>query len=519
MDTALYEKISKWMDDHEEALIRDISRMVAIPSVSDPSEPGGPFGAGCRKALEEMLEMGREYGFHTRNFENYAGSLWLEEGELKNTIGFWNHLDVVPVGDNWQYEPFAPVLKDGWLIGRGTQDNKGPAVGMLYLMMCLHELQIPLKHRLCLYVGCDEERGMEDMKYFTTHYETPALSLIADSGFPVCYGEKGIVEGSLISRKLVSGELLELKGGTASNMIPQAAYAVLCGKSAERLKRFMADSTESKKAGPDNAGPDNAEQDGAGQNSAVQDSAGPDSGGAMQHFKLEEREDGSAVLTAFGTSGHSAFPEGSCNAIQLLLETLLREGILEDADAEVIRPLAEANQDYYGEAFGIAAQDEPSGRLTSAGTMIRIREGSVELHFNIRYPIRHTYRELEGKLLQYCEEKGCRWNTQRNSDPNYFPREHPAVDLLTGVYNEIMGLHTEPFAMAGGTYARTLPHAFAYGIGGMPRTEEEEACTLFAPGHGGAHQPDEALYVKKLVKALKIYAMAIIALNELPELS
>lgn len=505
MDTALYEKISKWMDEHEEALIRDISRMVAIPSVSDPGEPGGPFGAGCKRALEEMLKMGREYGFHTHNFEDYVGSLWLEEGELKNTVGFWNHLDVVPVGDNWQYEPFSPVFKEGWLIGRGTQDNKGPAVGMLYLMMCFKELQIPLKHRLCLYVGCDEERGMEDMKYFTSHYETPALSMIADSGFPVCYGEKGIVEGSLISRKLVSGELLELKGGTASNMIPQAATAVLSGKSAERLRRWMADNTEDS--------PGKADQDGHMEenNSRVK--------AAVQHFKLEEREDGSAVLTAFGTSGHSAFPEGSCNAIQLLLETLLREQILEEADAEVIRPLAEANQDYYGEAFGIAAQDEPSGRLTSAGTMIRIREGSVELHFNIRYPIQHTYCELEQKLLRYCEEKGCRWSTERNSDPNYFPREHPAVELLTGVYNEIMGLHTQPFAMAGGTYARTLPHAFAYGIGGMPKTKEEEECTLFAPGHGGAHQPDEALYIKKLVKALKIYAMAIIALNDIQELT
>lgn len=156
MDMELFNRVSKWMDQHTLQIVDDVKRLVAIPSISNPDAEVKPFGEGCRQALEETLQIGKEHGFSVHNYENYVGALWLEEGSLENTIGFWNHLDVVPVGSNWTYDPFRPVFKDGFLIGRGAQDNKGPAIGMLYVMKCLKELQIPLTHRLCLYVGCDE---------------------------------------------------------------------------------------------------------------------------------------------------------------------------------------------------------------------------------------------------------------------------------------------------------------------------------------------------------------------------
>ena len=118
-------------------------------------------------------------------------------------------------------------MEEPFLIGRGSQDNKGPAVGILYMMECLRELQVPLGHQLCLFVGTDEERGMEDLEYYIQRYPAPRLSMIADSGFPVCYGEKGIIEGGLCCPKLTWEGIRELKGGSASNMIPDMAYAVL----------------------------------------------------------------------------------------------------------------------------------------------------------------------------------------------------------------------------------------------------------------------------------------------------
>ena len=188
MNRELYDKIDHWMETHREELIQDICRLVKIPSISNPEEEVKPYGKRCRDALAEMLKIGQEYGFRTNNYEGYVGALWLEEDtkdvSMENTIGFWNHLDVVPVGNNWKYDPFDPIVKDGFLIGRGAQDNKGPAVGMMYVMRCLKELGIPLNHHLCLFVGCDEERGMTDLEYYTAHYQTPALCMLWGKGNP-----------------------------------------------------------------------------------------------------------------------------------------------------------------------------------------------------------------------------------------------------------------------------------------------------------------------------------------------
>lgn len=46
-------------------------------------------------------------------------------GEKPLHICFAGHIDVVPPGDGWESDPFKPILKDGYLYGRGAQDMKG----------------------------------------------------------------------------------------------------------------------------------------------------------------------------------------------------------------------------------------------------------------------------------------------------------------------------------------------------------------------------------------------------------
>ena len=62
-------------------------------------------------------------------------------------------------------------------------------------MKYLKEQGVPLEHTIRLYLGCSEERGMEDIEYYTSHYPAPEFSFTPDASFPVCYGEKGILEG------------------------------------------------------------------------------------------------------------------------------------------------------------------------------------------------------------------------------------------------------------------------------------------------------------------------------------
>lgn len=245
VDKAIYEQVHQWMEAHKENMIQDIQRLIKVPSISNPLEAVKPFGAACRQAMDEMLQIGREHGFYTENYEYYVGSIGEKEKKWDDMIGFWNHLDVVPVGVGWDFEPFGATRKGDLLIGRGSQDNKGPAIGMLYVMECIRDLKLPVGHQLCLFVGSDEERGMADLEYYTKNYPTPAISMIADCGFPVCYGEKGIIEGKTVSLGTMSESVLEFYGGSAGNIIPdKAVLAVkkdsITEKQLEQLKGLEA---------------------------------------------------------------------------------------------------------------------------------------------------------------------------------------------------------------------------------------------------------------------------------------
>ena len=133
----------------------------------------------------------------------------------------------------------------------------------------------------------------------------------------------------------------------------------------------------------------------------------------------------------------------------------------------------------------------------------------MSLTLNIRYAITAKDQEDIAALTAYGAANGIRFRLERNSRPGYFPKEHPAVDILTDVYNELTGSDAKSYVMGGGTYARKLPNAFSYGPGGIKESEEDKEARerLFAPGHGGGHEPDEALNLRLFVEAMKIYAI------------
>lgn len=475
----LEQDIENWIASHRDAMVADISRLVKIRSVSDAEHgtPESPFGQGCRDALEEMLKIGREHGFTVKNHDNRVGSLCLTEGKWEDTIGFWGHLDVVPEGSDWDYAPYEPLYKDGYLIGRGSQDNKGPTVAVMYVIKCLSELGVTLRHPLKLFVGCDEEKGMSDLEYYTAHYPCPGMSMIADCGFPVCYGEKGIIEANLVSNHKASGAILSFEGGVASNMVPDTAVAVL--------------------------------------NTAVADAAKLRGIGEQEGFTVSEA-DGRLTITAKGVSKHTAFPKGGVNAIHQLSTALAQSGALPQQDVELLAFMNQVNQDFAGTGLNIVYADEVSGALTCVGSMASMRDGHLVQHLNIRYSITADSEQLLRNIAQSCEEKDWTMELIRDSKPNYFPKEHPAVDLLTGVFNEMTGQERTAYVMGGGTYARKLPHAFAFGMGGVPGSPAPEG--LFRPGHGGAHGPDEGLDIGRLLIAMKIYCIALIRLDQLEQL-
>lgn len=192
MDNNILARVSEWIAAHRQQIIDDLSGLVRIPSVSVPDPVVPPYGQACRDALTYMEKLGSKYGYEYTNYDHYVGQLTFSKGG--KTIGIWSHLDVVPVEDpaDWDYPPFdCTLVEDRYLIGRGVQDNKMTAIAVLHVMNCLRDLGFDLRKSYALYTGTAEETGMEDARYFAAHYPCPELSLVPDTGFPVCIGQRG----------------------------------------------------------------------------------------------------------------------------------------------------------------------------------------------------------------------------------------------------------------------------------------------------------------------------------------
>ena len=75
---------------YREEMLRDLARLVAIPSVRSEAREGMPFGENSARALQTILAMADEMGLKTKNVANYAGHA--EYGEGRETLRCWHML-------------------------------------------------------------------------------------------------------------------------------------------------------------------------------------------------------------------------------------------------------------------------------------------------------------------------------------------------------------------------------------------------------------------------------------------
>ena len=145
----------KAIETSMEPLINDIAASCGINSVEGEPEPGMPFGKGVADALAFMLEKGEEMGFKTTNYDNYVAEI--EYGDGEEIVGILGHVDVVPAGDGWDCDPWGGVITEDKIIGRGTLDDKGPLLTCMYAMKILKDMNIPLKRKIRVILGTNEE--------------------------------------------------------------------------------------------------------------------------------------------------------------------------------------------------------------------------------------------------------------------------------------------------------------------------------------------------------------------------
>ncbi|MBQ9139546.1 MAG: Sapep family Mn(2+)-dependent dipeptidase [Ruminococcus sp.] len=210
-------EIRKYLEEKKEEMIEFLGQLIAVRSVQEKAEENFPFGRSSAKALEIMLDKCSEFGFSVENVDNYAGSADFNNSEA--ALGILSHLDVVPEGSGWTSDPYTLKRENGVLTGRGTIDDKGPAVASLFAMRALKELNIPLKNGVRLIFGTNEENGGDDIEHYCEKFPLPPMVFTPDGEYPVINGEKGMLR-IYFSAEL--GEKMEIKAGEVINAVPMA---------------------------------------------------------------------------------------------------------------------------------------------------------------------------------------------------------------------------------------------------------------------------------------------------------
>ncbi|MBR5094444.1 MAG: Sapep family Mn(2+)-dependent dipeptidase [Oscillospiraceae bacterium] len=458
MNEALRRDLDRFAEENYESIFRDIGRLVAIVSVEGEPAPGAPFGPGPKAALDLGLQIARELGLEAVNCEDKIGYALLG-GPDERYIATITHLDVVPTGDGWEHDPFTMREREGWIIGRGVMDDKGPSVLCFYALKYLKERQIPLRYPIRALLGANEESGMGDVEHYLANYPAPLFCFSPDANFPLCNGEKGIYHGR-IRFDLPLGNIVDIRGGIVVNAVPDKAEATVRAAHLEPAERVA----------------------------------------------VEELEPGLWHVTASGLGGHASLPKGTVNAIGVLVDYLLSSGVCDADETRMFTLLQRLHSAWDGSGLGVQADDGRFEPLTIIGGMIGLEDGKLFQTLDSRYPTNTSGAQIAATIQALAGDM-ARVTVDRDAPPFYMSLDDPAVQVCIDAYNAVTGENAAPYTIGGGTDARDFPRAVSFG----PEHPERPMPDFAGPIHG----VDEAASKDYLIEALKVYILALIRLEEL----
>lgn len=462
------EKIDAFVEAHRQELIDDVCELCRINSEKMAAEEDMPFGPGAAECLDAAMDMAEGYEFDVTDYDGYVAAIDLNE--MPRHLDILAHLDVVPAGEGWTVtEPFHPLVKDGKIYGRGTADDKGPVVAALYAMRAVKELGIPLKKNVRLILGTDEECGSGDIAHYYSQEPEAPMTFSPDIEYPVVNVEKGGLKGHF-SADFAASEalprLVSLDAGIKINVLPGKAKAVVEGID----QAALADAAKT-----------------------VEEETGVS-------FLFEE-EGNLTAITAVGKGAHASTPEEGINAITGLLTLLLS---LPLAECEQVNYLKKLNSllphgDVNGTALGIDMEDEISGRLTLAFTILNLTASHIEGQFDSRVPVCGNEENVLKVAKERMEAEGFAFLTDTMNPPHHVSGDSDFVRTLLKAYEDYTGLKGECQSTGGGTYVHHLKNGVAFGAS-MPGRENN------------MHGANEFVEIEDLVMSAKIFAQVIVDL-------
>lgn len=396
--------LNTYIENNKENILKDLSDLIAIPSVSADKDK-------VAEALEFTLKLGEKMGFRSINcLDGQVGVI--EAGDGPETLGILAHVDVVPEGDieDWNTDPFKATIIDGKMYGRGTLDDKGMVIAALYGMKAAMETGQPFKKKVQLILGTQEEVSWDDMYAYIENYPLPDYGFSPDGEYPICNVEKGM--GNFDIEFDIKDEELDPAGlyvtsvtcGTAKNAVPGKASATL--------------------------------------------------------------SDG-RVITATGKIVHSCQPERGINALFLLVDQLKEIGVSENKLMKLLEVIKYSFEDIFGSKIGLYSeseyyQGEFVHRNAFSATMFNTDGDKAMLVINNRFPYGESEDNLLQKMTVFAEANGGKIIEFESMPAVFVSKERPFLQVLADAYESVTGIENEFTLAYGGSYAKAMPNVVSW---------------------------------------------------------
>ena len=463
------EKIHEYLGAHRDEMIEDIKTLIKIDSARADALPGKPYGEGAAEALSAGIALFEKHGFTGKNWDNYAIDTVINGKELG--LDILAHLDVVPGGDGWtKTTPFEPVVEDGKMYGRGTSDDKGPAVAALYAMKAVRDLGFELDKDVRLILGSDEECGSSDIEYYFGKNVHAPMTISPDADFPLVFLEKGSLHTTFTAEVPAEEGLPRVKSavsGIKVNVVPAKADAVVEGMAENEVKDYA---------------------------QAAEKATGVT-------FIVSKTEDGSVKIHADGVSAHAASPMDGNNALTALLVLLSSLPLAESKTKTLLGNLVKLfpHGDYCGGGLGVNLEDEISGKTTLTLDLFKLEDGKMSGTFDCRACNSATEENTKNVVEAKLSAAGFATDGSPLNPPHYVPKDSELVKTLLETYTDVTGEVREPLAIGGGTYVHHIENGVACGCAD-PSVDNH------------MHGPDEFVIIDQLVMSAEIFALAIVKL-------
>lgn len=453
----------KLAQEKESEIVDDTIELCKIESLRDieNAAPNAPFGPKVNEALEWILNKAKQDGFTVENVDGYAGVI--SYGNQSESVSMLGHLDVVPVEEGWTQDPFTPVVKDGYIIARGSGDDKGPTVAAYHALKLVKEFNLEMDRKVMLIVGTDEESSMDCMTYFKENYESqPTMGFVPDAQFPVIYGEKGMMHLEIMGQ--TSTVIKKMIAGQRPNIVIGKASATIDGEIKEDYFNVY----------------------------------------LKQHNlkgQVQLTEEG-VEYTIEGKSAHASTPHLGNNAAIHLFRFI--GGTYDD---KLSLTLGNLLYDTFGQGLNMYFYGTHMGELTLNTGIVNIVNGNVSVTLDVRYPHDANKDMLvsKAKHVVTTENNDLQLVLNGHSEPHFVDPKSELVKSCMESYQAITGdTMTPAFTMGGGTYARVLDNHVAFGPVSPIRPLPEWV--------GGPHENDEGVEIRSLVEAVAIYANSLIKL-------